>query len=335
MQAQLRTANVGQVLDTVLDRTVIGGYSKLGYRVRSHGWSDADLRPLDGKVVVITGASSGLGLAAAIGIARLGATLWLAVRDIDRGHDARRWIISESGHDDVHVGHCDLSSLASVHTFAQELSTEPRIDVLINNAGVLTSRREISAGGIELTLATNVIGPFLLTGLLCPQLQQSAPARIINVSSGGMYTRRIQVDDLQSERGEFDGAEVYARTKRAEVILTELWAEQLSGTGVVVHAMHPGWADTAGISAALPRFHRVMRPLLRTADEGADTIVWLASAEQPGTCSGAFWHDRRARPTHLLPGTRETASDRERLWEQCVALSGWHPSSSAAHSSAA
>ena len=128
----------------------------------------------------------------------------------------------------MHVGICDLSELASVRQFAKRFQHQAsRLDVLVNNAGVMTERREVSADGIELTLATNVVGPFLLTNLLIPLLRESAPARIINVSSGGMYTQKLRVDDLQSEREQFDGPTVYARTKRAEVILTELWAEQI------------------------------------------------------------------------------------------------------------
>ena len=137
-----------------------------------------------------------------------------------------------------------------------------------------------------------------------------------------MYTERIRVDDLQTERLEFDGPAVYARTKRAQVILTEMLAERLAGTGVVVHAMHPGWADTPGVQTSLPRFHRVTRPLLRNAEQGADTIVWLGAAAEPARSSGGFWHDRRRRPTHRLPSTRETADDRLALWEACERLSG-------------
>ena len=105
----------------------------------------------------------------------------------------------------------------------------------------------------------------------------------------------------QSERGQFDGPKVYARTKRAQVILTEIWAKRLAGTGVVVHAMHPGWSDTPGVRSSLPRFYKATRPLLRTPAQGADTIVWLGAAAEPGHSSGRFWHDRRQRPTHLLP----------------------------------
>jgi NAD(P)-dependent dehydrogenase (short-subunit alcohol dehydrogenase family) len=199
---------------------------------------------------------------------------------------------------------------------------EERLDVLVNNAGVMAGERALSADGIELTFATNVLGPFLLTSLLAPLLAESAPARIINVSSGGMYAQRIDVDDLQTARQHYDGPRVYARTKREEVILTELWAERLRGDGIVVHAMHPGWAETPGVESSLPRFHKLTRRVLRTPQEGADTIVWLACAQEPGRSTGSFWHDRRRRPTHVLPWTREREGDRERLWEECERLSG-------------
>jgi len=313
----------GSLLDTVLDRTLIGGYTSVGYRIRSRDWSASELRSLSGRVVMVTGATSGLGLAAAEGFARLGATVWLLVRSEARGEQARAAVLERSGTKDVHIGLCDLSDLDSVRQFAERFATQAeRLDVLVNNAGVLPARRTMSPNGIELTFATNVLGPFLLTNLLLPLLEQSAPARIIDVSSGGMYTQRIGVDDLQSERGEFDGATAYARTKRAQVILTEIWAKRLEGRGIVVHAMHPGWADTPGVKASLPRFYRVTRPLLRTPEQGADTIVWLGAADEPARSTGLFWHDRRPRPTHLLPGTRETQQERQRLWAQCVRLSG-------------
>ena len=316
---------ITSLLDDVLDRTVVVGYTNVGYWIRSRGWSASELQQMQGKVVLITGASSGLGLAAAEGFARLGATVWLVVRSPERGEQARARIVERSGNGDVHVGVCDLSELESVRQFASRFRGQAsRLDVLVNNAGVMTDERALSADGIELTLATNVVGPFLLTNLLIPMLQDSPPARIINVSSGGMYTQRITVDDLQSERGQFDGPKVYARTKRAEVILTEIWAQRLVDTGVVVHAMHPGWSDTPGVRSSLPRFYKATRPLLRTPAQGADTIVWLGAATEPSQSSGRFWHDRRPRPTHRLRWTQETRQERERLWTQCAELSGWH-----------
>ena len=249
----------------------------------------------------------------------------MLARDPQRGERARAQVAAATGNPDVQVRLCDLSSLDSVRRFAGEfLAREQRLDVLVNNAGVLPSTRTLSTDGIELTFATNVLGPFLLTELLLPLLRTSAPARVVNVSSGGMYTRKLDVENLQSTRGDFDGTAAYARTKRAEVVLTEMLAERLAHAGVVVHAMHPGWADTPGVQTSLPRFHALTRPLLRSPEQGADTIVWLGAADEPSHSSGDFWHDRRRRPTHRVPWTRESPADREALWAVCEELSGLH-----------
>ena len=311
---------IGSLLDATLDRTVVGGYTKVGYQLRRRWWRSEDLESMTGKSVLVTGATSGLGLAAAEGFARLGANLWLLARDRERGEDARA-AVAEQTSGEVRLELCDLADLSSVRAFAQGFTAAGhRLDVLVNNAGVMSPQRARSADEIELTFAVNVVAPFLLTRSLLEPLRRAAPSRIINVSSGGMYTQRLQADDLQSEQGEFDGTAVYARSKRAEVILTEMWAQRLGGTGVSVHAMHPGWADTPGVRSSLPRFYRVTRPLLRTPAQGADTIVWLGAAREPGLSSGGFWHDRARRPVYLLPGTRETTADRERLWRACEEL---------------
>jgi dehydrogenase/reductase SDR family member 12 len=307
-------------LDTLLDRSVVGGYTNVGYRLRSRGWRDGELPRMDGKVVLVTGATSGLGLAAARGFAKLGATVWLVARDRQRGERARRAVAALGG--EARLALCDLARLNSVRELAARVGADAsHLDVLVNNAGVMTAERTMSADGIELTFAVNVVAPFLLTELLADAMERSAPARIVNVSSGGMYAQRLRAGDLQSARGQFDGAAVYARSKRAEVILTAMWAQRLRDRGITVHAMHPGWADTPGVRSSLPRFYKLARPLLRTPDQGADTIVWLGAAAEPGASSGEFWHDRRRRPFYLLPGTRETAQDREQLWHECQRLS--------------
>jgi NAD(P)-dependent dehydrogenase (short-subunit alcohol dehydrogenase family) len=314
--------SVTNLIDDVLDRTVAPGYTNVGYRIRSRGWDDGELARMDGKVVLVTGATSGLGAAAAEGFAKLGARVWLVARDRERAEATRDRIVARSGSDAVEIGICDLSRPASIREFARDFqSRSERLDVLVNNAGVLTPERTLTDDGIEMTFATNVVGPFLLTELLLPTLRASVPARVINVSSGGMYTQKLRSDDLCMERDDFDGSIAYARTKRAEVILTEELARKLDGSGVVVHSMHPGWADTPGVRSSLPRFYRLMKPLLRTAEQGADTIVWLGAAEEPGASTGGFWHDRRQRPTHLLPWTHESREERERLWAECVRLS--------------
>jgi NAD(P)-dependent dehydrogenase (short-subunit alcohol dehydrogenase family) len=269
--------------DRLLDASLVG-YTRIGYALRPR----APLPRMDGKVVLVTGASSGLGRAAADGFARLGASVLDVVRDPARAREGA----------DVRV--CDVSSLADVRRLAAELG---RVDVLVNNAGALLPARAETAEGFEVAFATNVLGPFELTRLL-------APARTITVVSGGMYTARLDPYDLQTVSRPYAGAAVYAQTKRAEMILTTLWAER----GRDAHATHPGWADTPGLAKSLPGFHRALKPLLRTPEQGADTIVWLGATDQP---SGQLWHDRVARPQHRVPWTRETAADRDRLWRAC------------------
>jgi dehydrogenase/reductase SDR family member 12 len=325
------TSVFNSLLDTILDRTVIAGYTSAGYRIRRGTWN-ADLQPMNGKLVLVTGATSGIGFAAAEGFARLGASVRLLARDRERGERACEKLLARSADSDVRVELCDLSDLEAVRRFAERFGAQTqRLDVLVNNAGALLGKRTPSPDGIELTFATNVLGPFLLTNLLTPLLTSSAPSRVVNVSSGGMYTQRIHVEDLQNARGDFDGPTAYARSKRAQVILTELWAQRLKDTGVVVHAMHPGWVDTPGLQSSLPRFYGATRRLLRTPHEGADTIVWLGTAPEPARSSGGFWHDRRERPKHRVPWTRQTPEDRERLWVECERLSGWQARPTAAN----
>jgi NAD(P)-dependent dehydrogenase (short-subunit alcohol dehydrogenase family) len=137
-----------------------------------------------------------------------------------------------------------------------------------------------------------------------------------------MYARKLDVEDLQFERKPYNGVTAYAQAKRAQVILTELWAEKLAGSGVTANAMHPGWVDTPGVQTSLPTFHRLSRKSLRTPEQGADTIIWLAAAKSVAGVSGRFWFDRQERTTHLLSRTQSSARDRQRLWDECVRLSG-------------
>ncbi len=309
-------------LDDLLDRTVVGSFTNVGHAVRSLGWND-ELPSMHGKVVVVTGATSGLGRAAAEWLADLGAGVRLVGRSPDRLEQTREHIRSATGNHDL-VGYAaDLSSMEQVRRLAGELlEAEPRIDVLVNNAGALINERRETEEGNELTLATNLLGHFLLTNLLIPRLEASAPARIINVSSGGMYTQRIRVRDLQYARGKYNGSMAYARAKRGQVILTELWAEKLAGRGIVVNAMHPGWADTPGVEKSLPLFRKLTRPFLRTPKQGTDTIVWLAASREAAEVTGRFWLDRRPRPTHRLRSTVEDPADREALWDALNRLAG-------------
>ncbi len=194
----------------------------------------------------------------------------------------------------------------------------PGLRALVHNAGILPPERAETDDGHELTVATHVLGPHLLTAELRPLLAADSPARVVFVSSGGMYTQPLRIDDPEFQLGDYDGTIAYARTKRMQVVLAELWAKRLGDEGIVVHAMHPGWANTPGITDSLPRFARVVGPILRSADEGADTAVWLLAADEPARRTGLFWHDRLPRPTSYLPFTRTSEHDAERLWDYCA-----------------
>ncbi len=318
-----------RALDRALDCTVAPGFSSVGIRLRERLWTEpVEPGALGGRDVAVTGASSGIGEAACELLARVGARVHMVVRDAERGEMARARVVRRLGPASPSapsplVHECDVSDLDSVRSLAARLPREaPALTGLIHNAGVLTQRRERSAQGYELTLATAVLGPFLLTRLLIGELVRGASSRVVFVSSGGMYTSRLRVDDLQLESVPFDGPRVYSHAKRAQVILARQFAERFDGRGVGFHSMHPGWADTPGLERSLPRFHRLVRPFLRTPTEGADTAAWLVASSQPDRHPGAFWHDRRPRPDRRLPHTAERSGDEARLWEEACELTG-------------
>ncbi len=295
----------------------IAGFTNLGFRIhsRDHDPIESDLSD---RTVVITGGTGGLGRAAAEKFAGLGARTVIVGRSPEKLRAMSSGVAGE-----VVPYEADLSLMEEIRSLAYRLlENEDRIDVLVNNVGVLLPERELTSEGLEMTLAVDLAGHFLLTNLLMPRIVESAPSRVINVTSGGMYSEKIRPDDLQYERGEYRGASAYARAKRGQVILTRMWAERLEGTGVTVHAMHPGWAKTDGVARSLPTFDRVMRPLLRTPEQGSDTIVWLAVAPEPVEDPGKLWFDRARVDEHLIESTREGPEDRDALWEGLVELTG-------------
>jgi dehydrogenase/reductase SDR family protein 12 len=307
-------------IDTLLDRSIALGYGHPGLVVRRQlDWWPEELPRMHGKVVLVTGAATGLGLASARGFARLGASVRALARNEQRARDAAALIAQAVPGADVRPVACDISSLRALREFADRFNErEPRLDVLINNACVMPQERSRSADGHELMFATHVLAPFALTALLRDLLVSSAPSRVINISSGGMYSQSLPGGDLQSEQASYSPKRLYARTKREQVVITEQWARELAGTGVVVHAMHPGWVDTEGVQNWMPVFRKVTRLIIRDPDQGADSIVWLGAARQPLHSTGKFWMDRRIRPTHYRLGAGEdSAQEREELWRYC------------------
>ncbi len=303
------------MLDALLDRTIAWRFDASGFvrhaRRFRPGALDVDL---SGRNYVVTGANSGLGYATTAALARRGARVWMACRSAARAEEAAERIRADGGAP-PHVALLDVSDLASVRAFAAEAPAS--IDGLVHNAGLLNDRRVLTADGLEETFAVHVAGPQLLTRLLADRC-----ARVVWVSSGGMYTQRLDVERLQRPPEPFDGVVAYARCKRAQVVLAAEWHARLAARGAVVSAMHPGWAATPGVASSLPRFDRLLQGRLRSAAQGADTIVWLAASPDASEAGRRFWFDRAEAPEHLLPWTRETPTERAHLWDAVEAAVG-------------
>ena len=303
-----------RALDTAMDRSLVLGYTSIGLRVRRAlpGWP-ADPRPgaLAGKDVLVTGASSGLGIATVEGLAALGATVHLVVRDEAKGGRVRDEIAARQSGARLRVWRCDVGDLDDVRRFAADVGSElPSIHAVVHNAGVMPPERTESAQGHELSMAVHLLGPVVMTEALRPQL---AGGRVVLVSSGGLYSQTLRADDPGYLKGDYSPTTAYARSKRMQVELLPLLADRWSLAGIHASAMHPGWADTPGVQESLPRFRAITRPVLRDDAQGADTSVWLVGTE-PAPPTGRFWHDRRARPIDILPSTRASQDARSSAW---------------------
>lgn len=303
-----------RAVDTVLDRSLVLGYTTIGLAVRKAlpGWP-ADPAPgvLDGRHVLVTGASSGLGIATAAGLADLGATVHLLVRDEAKGERAAGQIRAAQPGARLRLWRCDVGDLDDVRRFADDFATEvTELHAVVHNAGVMPSSRTESAQGHELSMAVHVLGPVVMTEALRGTLRGG---RVVLVSSGGMYAQALRADDPGYVTGDYSPTTAYARSKRMQVELAPLLAERWASDHITVAVMHPGWADTPGVQESLPTFQKLTRPVLRDDAQGADTSVWLAAVE-PAPPTGRFWHDRVERPTSLLPTTRPSPDALARAW---------------------
>jgi NAD(P)-dependent dehydrogenase (short-subunit alcohol dehydrogenase family) len=269
-----------------------------------------------GKRVLITGATNGIGLAAAEELARRGASLAIVARDDAKAADAVRRL-EAAGSEVVDVLKADLTSQASVRAVAGEaLQRYARIDVLVNNAGAVFEHRELSEDGIERTWALNHLAPFLLTELLLDRLKSSAPARIVTTTSDAHKGAEIPWDDIDAEDSYgFGGFKRYGQTKLANILFTVELARRLEGSGVTANCFHPGLVSTGfnrNNSGLMKLAMAVVRPFSRSPEKGAETLVWLVDSEEAGAENGGYFVDRkRAQPE---PPARDMDSAR-RLWE--------------------
>ena len=313
------------IVDGLLELSIVGSFSRLGWAVRRRlfGWQPPRPDALTGRTVLVTGPTSGLGRQMATDIAGLGARVVLVGRDPGKLRSVATDLERVHGTDRVTSVVADLASLASVRAAVDRIvAAEPRLDVVIDNAGALFPARRKSPDGIEATFATMVVGPFALVAGLLPLMRRTGSARVIAVTSGGMYAQPLDLGDLGWQRRAWNGTRAYAQAKRAQVAVVREWSRRVPAAEVTFNAMHPGWAATPGLSASLPGFSRLMGPLLRAPSQGADSAVWLAAEPSLAGHTGQLYLDRRPRPFDRAPQTRLTDSDRLELWDEVVRLAG-------------
>lgn len=279
---------------------------------------------MEGKTCVVTGASSGIGKEAARGIAELGAHLVMVCRNPSKGEAAAEEI-RRSAKGPVELVLADLARLDSVRKLAATLIDKyPRIDVLVNNAGVYRLRRGETVDGFEETFAVNHLAPFLLTNLLLERLRSSCPARVVTVASGAHFGATLDFEDLHSARG-YSSMKVYSRSKLCNVMFTYALARRLEGTDVTANCLHPGFvASNLGSGNRIPvrPVMLLLRPFVLGPKQGADTVVWLASSPEVDGISGGYYEKRRPRVSSPQSVDYDA---QERLWDESASLVGLKP----------
>ena len=314
---------MSDIFSSLLDTAIVPGFSRIGFLARSriNHWDQVSRYDLSGKVVVITGPTSGLGKECVRILAPTGAQLVLVARNKEKCQDVISSIRNICTGPEPMCVVAEMGDLPSVGRAAREIATHfAQVFAIVHNAGALLNSREVSPQGIEQTVASHVLGPHLLTTVLLPNLI-ATQGRVVTVSSGGMYSAELPNIDgkrtLEMRPDIYNGSKQYAIAKRAQVTLNEIWATK--ERAVHFDSMHPGWADTPGVQESIPAFRRITKPILRSAQQGADTIAWLAAVQPIPGPSGAFWSDREVRSIHKLPMTRrsDTAQARTNLWNWC------------------
>ncbi|KAI8476577.1 MAG: dehydrogenase/reductase SDR family member 12-like protein [Monoraphidium minutum] len=305
-------------------------FTKQGYQRAAARFDNSALDPARnaGKLVIMTGANAGLGFAAASALASAGCSVLMLCRNRERGEAAAAAARAASGGGDVQLGVCDVSSLESIKAFSDHfLASEGRpLHALVNNAGALLLERGSTEGGLDLGFATNTLGGLALTARLLPALRRAPGARVVFVSSGGMYTAPLELEGWEDDGKPWDGTRAYALDKRRQVAQAEELARRWGPMGVTVVSMHPGWADTPGVRSSLPGFSESMGSRMRAPAEGADTMVWLSLEDAAKLEPGAFYLDRAPQVKHLrLSGTAYPSPRAAALVDGLLAMAGLQP----------
>ena len=293
--------------NTVLDKSIVFSFDKSGYTRHAKAFRTDDVpADLSHRHIVVTGANSGIGFAAAEVWAARGAQVTLVCRNPERGRVAQKALSALSDTAQINLIIADLSELDAVATITQQI--EGPVHALVHNAGNMVHDLQHSSAGIEIITALHVVVPYALTRALVSNVEAGARegcGRIIFVSSGGMYTQPFDRDALETPAAPYDGTRHYAQTKRAQVILAQRLHEELQTKGISAHAMHPGWVDTPAVRRAMPTFFKVTRGILRTPAQGADTVAWLAVGPKDIIDRAwGFWFDRQRAPVYLSKKTQ-------------------------------
>lgn len=268
------------------------------------------------KVVIITGANKGIGKEATKEIAKLGAKVYMACRSLDSANQVRNEIVTETGNPNVFVKHLDLASVDSIQKFAESFKqNESKLDVLINNAGLWTKTKKLTDINVEQTFAVNVLGHQLLTQLLLDELKSAAPSRIINTASH--FAGGLDIDDINFDKRSYNETLAYKQTKQANRMLTREWARRLEKDNISVYSLTPGFIPDTELfreQNAVGKFLLKVFALIegRTIEEGADTIVWLASSEKIDGSNGGFYNQRKEEKCKFI-----NSADEKRLWDKC------------------
>ncbi len=275
---------------------------------------------MDGKICMVTGANSGMGKATAIGLAKMNATVVMVCRNKELGENTREEIINQTGNKNINLLLCDLSSQERIRKLVNEFKQKyQNLHVLINNAGVMLKKREISVDGIEMNFAVHVLAPFLLTNLLLDLLKKSAPSRIINVASAAHKRAKIDFDDLQSENKKYRLFSVYGVSKLAEILFTYELSRKLEGSGVTANAVHPGVVNT-NLGRNQSKFSQgFSRAFFKSPEKGAETSIYLASSPEVEGITGKYFINKEQRQSSEESYNEEHAM---RLWKILAEMTG-------------